>query len=167
MSHTHSSILPVRPEDLPETYDPRNMNGRDLTTINRNQHIPTYCGSCWAHGTTSALADRIKIARNGSFFDIQPSVQVLVNCVTANQTHGCEGGDPTAAYSWILANGIPDQTCTNYLAKDGSTFVAGVCSGGNLHAVAAHGTSCSPVYVTLMLRERERKKERYVRLGRN
>ena len=38
--------------------------------------------------------------------------------MTLNQTHGCEGGDPTAAYSWMFQNGIPDETCTNYLAKD-------------------------------------------------
>ena len=31
-----------RVEDLPLTYDPRNMNGRDLTTSTRNQHIPQY-----------------------------------------------------------------------------------------------------------------------------
>ena len=126
------------------------------------------CGSCWAHGTTSALADRIKLARRRAFPDIQPSVQVitavlylysslpkaqpmplpslatmaessscllvlelillaglqvLVNCVSANETHGCEGGDPTAAYSWILQNGIQDETCTNYLARDESTCI--------------------------------------------
>ncbi|EDQ84610.1 uncharacterized protein MONBRDRAFT_34651 [Monosiga brevicollis MX1] len=117
----------LTPEDLPETYDPRNINGMDYTTANRNQHIPQYCGSCWAHGTTSALADRIKLLRKGAFPDIQPSVQVLVNCVTANETHGCEGGDPTAAHNWIYENGIPDETCTNYLAKDEVCNAANTC----------------------------------------
>jgi cathepsin X len=73
------------------------------------------------------------------FPDIQLSPQVLVNCVTANQTQGCQGGDPTAgtpprsflslservvvllapahtAYSWIAANGITDDTCMNYVS---------------------------------------------------
>jgi cathepsin X len=37
-----------------------------------------------------------------------------MDCVTANGTNGCNGGDPTAAYSYILDNGIPDETCSNY-----------------------------------------------------
>ena len=32
----------------------------------------------------------------------------------ANGTNGCNGGDPTAAYSYILDHGIPDETCSNY-----------------------------------------------------
>ena len=39
-----------------------------------------YCGSCWAHGSLSALADRIKIARGARGIDIGLSVQYLLNC---------------------------------------------------------------------------------------
>jgi cathepsin X len=113
--------------DVPVSYDPRNVNGLDWTTINRNQHIPMYCGSCWAHGTTSALSDRFKLARNRVFPDIQLSPQVLVNCVTANQSIGCDGGDPTAAYSWIHDNGITDDTCMNYLAQNEACTDINIC----------------------------------------
>jgi cathepsin X len=43
---------------------------------------------------------------------------VLVNCVTANHSRGCDGGDPTAAFSYILSRGITDDSCSNYLAKN-------------------------------------------------
>eukprot|EP00042_Codosiga_hollandica_P027827 m.141382 g.141382 ORF g.141382 m.141382 type:complete len:355 (+) comp52598_c0_seq8:121-1185(+) len=107
----------ISAEDLPQSWDWSNVNGFNYLTMSRNQHIPQYCGSCWAHGTSSALSDRIKIARNGSWPDIQISQQILIDCVTLNDTNGCDGGDPTAAYSWILSNGISDETCTNYLAE--------------------------------------------------
>ena len=45
------------------------------------------CGSCWAMATTSALSDRIKLLRKGSFPDIDLSPQVLVDCVTVSVTH--------------------------------------------------------------------------------
>ncbi|XP_011406795.1 PREDICTED: uncharacterized protein LOC100632176 [Amphimedon queenslandica] len=125
--HTPEPHTYIKLEDIPAAYDIRNINGNDYSTVNRNQHIPQYCGSCWAMGTTSALSDRIKLMRKGAYPVINLSPQVLVDCVTANNSHGCDGGDPTAAYSYIYENGVPDETCTNYLAKTQSCEPENVC----------------------------------------
>ena len=66
--------------DLPTYWDWRNIDGSNFVTKNLNQHIPKYCGSCWAHGALSALADRIKIMRKAAFPDINLSIQVILNC---------------------------------------------------------------------------------------
>jgi len=56
---------PLEPvKDLPEQWIWNDVKGTNYLTNLRNQHVPSYCGSCWAHAATSALSDRIKIARN-------------------------------------------------------------------------------------------------------
>lgn len=52
----------ISKSQLPANFDYRPLG---LLTTDLNQHIPTYCGSCWAHAAMSSIADRIKIATNG------------------------------------------------------------------------------------------------------
>jgi len=96
-----------------------------LLTADLNQHIPVYCGSCWAHAAFSSIADRLKIATKGTKRDIIPSVQALINCGDAGS---CNGGDSNAANKWVFKNGgIPDVTCQQYQAKNMQCSAINTC----------------------------------------
>jgi len=60
----------TRVADLPDSFNWSDVGGKNYLTVLKNQHIPTYCGSCWAMATTSSLSDRIKIARKGAHPEI-------------------------------------------------------------------------------------------------
>jgi len=107
------------PESYPASFSWCEKDGVNYCTTSLNQHIPQYCGSCWAHGTTSALADRIKIARKAQGSDIMLSVQHMLNCGTAGS---CHGGSIDGPYQWIesiskkTGSGISYATSQPYMA---------------------------------------------------
>lgn len=65
---------------IPENFTWSNVDGVNYLTKIWNQHIPQYCGSCWAFAATNVLNDRIKIAREAAWPDIELSQQILLSC---------------------------------------------------------------------------------------
>ncbi len=89
---------------LPPVFNWQSNEAENFLTRSTNQHLPTYCGSCWAHAAMSVLADRIKIIRmiylrdqnieddeDGFFPDVQLSIQFLLNC-GSEVAGSCKGG---------------------------------------------------------------------------
>ena len=115
--HHVTTALPqeyVQTASLPTNFTWGNVNGVSYLTKSLNQHIPQYCGSCWAHGAISALGDRIKIARKAQGVDINLAVQHVLNCGNAGS---CHGGSAGGVYNWISSNGyVVYDTCNPYLA---------------------------------------------------
>jgi len=73
---------------------------------------------------TSALSDRLNIARRGTFPQVELSAQALISC---NGGGNCDGGNPGAAYEYIYHNGITDTTCAPYAAKNLQCNALAVC----------------------------------------
>jgi len=112
---------------VPADWDWRNVSGVNYLTKSLNQHIPVYCGSCWAHGAMSSLADRTKIMRKAVWPDINFAIQVILNC-GQDIAGTCDGGDPGGAFQYVQqAGGIPDDTCQQYQAVDNACSAINTC----------------------------------------
>eukprot|EP00565_Helicotheca_tamesis_P004565 CAMPEP_0185728884 /NCGR_PEP_ID=MMETSP1171-20130828/4282_1 /TAXON_ID=374046 /ORGANISM="Helicotheca tamensis, Strain CCMP826" /LENGTH=335 /DNA_ID=CAMNT_0028397633 /DNA_START=162 /DNA_END=1169 /DNA_ORIENTATION=+ len=129
LPHTYTE-----PDELPDAFTWGDVNGVSYLTRSLNQHIPQYCGSCWAHGALSALADRIKIAKKAQGDEINLSIQYILNC-GADVAGSCHGGYHTGVYQLIKEQGfVPYETCQVYLA----------CSAESTEGFCEHvDTTCS------------------------
>lgn len=137
----YTSPLPytyIDKSELPKSFFWGNVSGASYLTHTLNQHIPQYCGSCWAHSALSSLADRINIARGAKKDEINLSVQFLLNC-GAEIAGSCHGGSASGAYDFIQQWGyIPFDTCQPYIA----------CSSDSIAGFCPHvDTSCSPMNI--------------------
>jgi hypothetical protein len=91
------------------------VDGEDWCVTSWNQHIPIYCGSCWAHGTLSMINDRLKIKKKGKGPDVMLARQSLLNCGHYEKMgHGCDGGDVIDVMEFMSKFGLPDESCMTY-----------------------------------------------------
>merc|ERR1711939_1105115 len=92
LPHTFINML-----ELPDSFDWRDVSGKSYASVPRNQHIPQYCGACWAFASLSALNDRIKIMRKDQWPEIELSPQHMLSCGSGGS---CFGGNHFLAYKW-------------------------------------------------------------------
>lgn len=153
---SYTSPLPftyIAEKDLPDDFSWANVNGKSYLTKSLNQHIPQYCGSCWAHGALSSLSDRIKIARNASGDEINLSIQHILNCA-GNMAGSCHGGSHTGVYQFIKENGfVAYDTCQPYIACSAEStdgfcgHVDTTCSAINTCRTCTHDGACKAIKV--------------------
>ena len=127
-------------KDLPASWDWRNVSDTNYLSWTTGQNAPHNCQSGWAEAATSALADRIMIARNSTFPSITLSSQALINCQAGGD---CSGGDPLGVYEFASKTGIPDYTCQAYVGENPDSFECSavqLCSSCNPPAPYPNGT---------------------------
>merc|ERR1719379_1400011 len=131
---------------MPREFTWCNKDGKNYCTMSRNQHIPQYCGSCWAHGAISALGDRVKIARGAQGVDVNLAVQHVLNC---GGVGSCHGGTIDGTYQWLhkiskaTGTGISYETSNPYMACS-SESTEGICSAVSWECTAENiARTCS------------------------
>jgi cathepsin X len=117
--------------------------------------IPQYCGSCWAHGALSSLADRIKITQQQQLLprdEINLSIQYVLNC-GENTAGSCHGGSHTGVYEFIHSQSgyIPYESCMPYLACSSDSTdgfcqsLDWTCTPQNICRTCDHNNNCTAV----------------------
>jgi len=104
----------ISDDQLPARFWWGNVDNTNYLSWTVNQHIPVYCGSCWAQAAAGAMSDRINILHKNLDRRFL-STQALINCAVGTCA---QGGDANDVYNYAFKNGIPEYGCYNYNATD-------------------------------------------------
>ncbi|XP_063003379.1 procathepsin L-like [Elgaria multicarinata webbii] len=122
------------------------------------------CGSCWAFSATGAL-EGLHFKRTGKLVSL--SEQNLIDCSDKQRNYGCEGGNASRAFGYVLANGgINSERSYPYKGKKGEcrynpAQVAAKCTSienvpkGNERALEQAVAKFGPVSVALDSRSKQ------------
>lgn len=108
---------------VPDSFDVRTA-WPQCAAVTGHVRDQSSCGSCWAFGSTEAFNDRycIKTGDSKTLFSPQDTAACCTG-VSCGFSNGCNGGQPSGAWSWFTK--------------------VGVVSGGDYSDVGK-GTSCEP-----------------------
>lgn len=98
-------LMEIQPlSAIPTDYDTRVQWG-DVCPSTKEIRDQSNCGSCWAFGAVEAATDRICIATNGAQ---KPHLSAtdLLSCCGFWCGSGCDGGYPSAAWSYFTSTGV-------------------------------------------------------------
>ncbi|PSC75212.1 Cathepsin Z isoform A [Micractinium conductrix] len=142
LSFNHQPAPQLSPDELPRELDWNDVNGTSMLVPSWNQHIPQYCGSCWLHGTTSMIQDRLKIVKGGVGPDVMLARQVVLNCGAFHgYGQGCDGGDVIDVVRYMKHFGLPDESCQPYSATDHTKYG----KGAKRCPAEGYCTNCMPL----------------------
>ena len=110
-------LTPMPMVGVPEPDETMNVIGDvDWTTQGKVSPIKNQgqCGSCWAFSATG-VCESWALFKGQS---VNLSEQQLVDCSRPQGNQGCNGGWPSNALKYIIANGIASQSEYPYVARD-------------------------------------------------
>merc|ERR1712048_68599 len=91
--------------EVPEDFDVREQwpQCADVSGHIRDQSA---CGSCWAHGSTEALNDRLCIATGSTTLLSTEDTTANCNALSMCFSFGCGGGQPAFVWQWFKRVGV-------------------------------------------------------------